>query len=58
MSWEQWIYLLFTIIHIYIMITTEQINLFLMLDPLRYFMFKPVLHNWCNKGGGMYYPFC
>ena len=26
-------------------------------DPsLSYFSFKPVLHNWCNKGHGMYYP--
>ena len=21
-----------------------------------YFSFQPVLHNWCNKGCGMYYP--
>ena len=20
--------------------------------------FQPVLHDWCNKGGGMCYPFC
>ena len=26
-------------------------------DPLSYFSFHPVLHNWCNKGGGMCYPF-
>ena len=25
-------------------------------DPLSYFSFQPVLHNWCNKGRGMYYP--
>ena len=25
-------------------------------DPLSYFLFQPVLHNWCNKGHGMYYP--
>ena len=25
-------------------------------DPLSYFMFQPVLHDWCNKGRGMSYP--
>ena len=23
---------------------------------LSYFSFQPVLHDWCNKGGGMCYP--
>ena len=27
-------------------------------DPLSYFSFKPVLHDWCNKGSGMSYPVC
>ena len=27
-------------------------------DPLSYFSFKPVLHDWCNKGCGMCYPVC
>ena len=27
-------------------------------DPLGYFSFQPVLHDWCNKGHGMYYPVC
>ena len=27
-----------------------------MVDPLSYFSFQPVLHDWCNKGRGMYYP--
>ena len=27
-------------------------------DPLSYFTFQPVLHNWCNKGRGMCYPAC
>ena len=27
-------------------------------DPLSYFSFKPVLHDWFNKGRGMYYPVC
>ena len=26
-----------------------------MVDPLSYFLFQPVLHNWCNKGRGMFY---
>ena len=29
-----------------------------MVDPLSYFLFQPVLHNWCNKGCGMSYPVC
>ena len=29
-----------------------------MADPLSYFLFQPVLHNWCNKGCGMCYPVC
>ena len=24
-------------------------------DPLSYLSFQPVLHDWCNKGCGMYY---
>ena len=23
-----------------------------------YFLFQPVLHDWCNKGCGMCYPVC
>ena len=23
-----------------------------------YFLFQPVLHKWCNKGSGMFYPVC
>ena len=26
-------------------------------EPNELFLFQPVLHNWCNKGNGMYYPF-
>ena len=29
-----------------------------MVDPLSYFSFQPVLHDWCNKGRGMRYPVC
>ena len=29
-----------------------------MVNPLRYFSFQQVLHDWCNKGRGMYYPVC
>ena len=27
-------------------------------DPLSYFSFQPLLHDWCNKGRGMYYHVC
>ena len=27
-------------------------------DPLSYFSFQPVLHDWCNKSCGMCYPVC
>ena len=27
-------------------------------DPLSYFSFQPVLHDWCNKGRGMCYHVC
>ena len=27
-------------------------------DPLSYFSFQPVLHDWFNKGRGMCYPVC
>ena len=29
-----------------------------MVDPLSYFSFQPVLHDWCNRGHGMCYPLC
>ena len=29
-----------------------------MVDPLSYFLFQPVFHDWCNKGHGMCYPVC
>ena len=29
-----------------------------MVDPLSYFSFQPVFHNWCNNGCGMYHPVC
>ena len=29
------------------------------IDPSwSYFSFQPVLHDWCNKGRGVYYPVC
>ena len=28
------------------------------MDPLSYFSFHPVLHDWCNKGHGMCYLVC
>ena len=27
-------------------------------DPLSYFSFQPVIHDWCNKGRGMCYAVC
>ena len=30
----------------------------LMVDPFSYFSFQPMLHDWCNKNCGMYYPVC
>ena len=27
-------------------------------DPFSYFSFQPVLHDWCNKGWGMFYHVC
>ena len=27
-------------------------------DPVSYFLFQPVLHDWRNKGRGMCYPVC
>ena len=29
-----------------------------MVDPLSYFSFQPVLHDWCNKDRDMCYPVC
>ena len=29
-----------------------------MVDPLSYFLFQPVFHNWCNKGHDKCYPVC
>ena len=29
-----------------------------MVYKLSYFSFQPVLHDWCNKGCGMYHPVC
>ena len=34
-----------------------RVDLFLH-DPLSYFSFQPVLHDWCNKGRGMCNPVC
>ena len=34
------------------------IHSFLKRNPLSYFSFQPVLHDWCNKGCDMYYPVC
>ena len=45
--------------HIYAPITSFiTFTLHLEVDPLSYFSFQPVLHDWCNKGYDMYYPVC
>ena len=31
---------------------------FFMVDPLSYFSFQPVLHDWLNRGRGMCYTVC
>ena len=31
---------------------------YFIVDPLSYFSFQPVLHDWFNKGRGMCYPVC
>ena len=30
----------------------------IMVDPLCYFLLQPMLHIWCNKCCGIYYPVC
>ena len=35
----------------------RRIDPLFIVDPLSYFSFKPVLHDCCNKGHGMCYPF-
>ena len=46
------------IVLISIVIFCRLLDISLMVDPLSYFLFQPVLHNWCTKGCGMYYPVC
>ena len=29
-----------------------------MVDPLSYFSFQSVFHDWCNNGRGLCYPVC
>ena len=46
----------------------ENKTILLLVDPFKimrfnhlkklYFSFQPVLHDWCNKDRGMYYPVC
>ena len=45
---------------IYIMLVVKQGDLCdtMFSRPLSYFSFRPVLHDWCNKGRGMCYPVC
>ena len=39
-------------------ICSTLVTISFMVDPLSYFSFQPVLHNWCNKGHCMFYPVC
>ena len=36
----------------------ESLDRSFLVDPLIYFSFQPVLHDWCNIGRGMCYPIC
>ena len=36
----------------------RSLDQFFMVNPLSYFLFQPVLHDWCNKGNGMCYSVC
>ena len=38
--------------------SSMQLSILHGVDPLSYFSFQPVLHDWCNKGRGMCYPVC
>ena len=29
-----------------------------MVDPLRYYTFQAILHNWCNTDQNRFYPVC
>ena len=40
------------------LLITLQRNIVCPGNPLSYFSFQPVLHDWCNKGHGMCYPVC
>ena len=46
---------------LYAPIIINTVNLIHIYDETRqvsYFLFQPVLHDWCNKGCGMCYPVC
>ena len=45
-------------IHVYATIISLSGMLVTGVDPLSYFSFQPVLHDWCNKCRGMCYPVC
>ena len=40
----------------YVLVWFTVYHISFMVDPLSYFSFQPVLHDWCNKGRGMCYP--
>ena len=39
-------------------VSTQSSDRSFMVDPLSYFSFQPVCHDWSNKGHGMCYPVC
>ena len=44
--------------HIHVISCNGSSDQSFMVDPLSYFLFQPVLHEWCNKGCGMYDLVC
>ena len=46
------------IITMMMIIIIMKMVIIMMLSPLSYFLFQPVLNDWCNKGRGMCYPVC
>ena len=42
----------------YIYTCTSIIHVIYLMYIISYFLFQPVLHDWCNKGRGMSYPVC
>ena len=52
---QQWVY---SVLNRSLMVRWAVRSILHGVDPLSYFSFQPVLHDWCNKGRGMCYPVC